>query len=59
MIMLACEYMRKRIPKVLEESRINPSGLSVQILADRDIDLGHPIERLVGRSITQWQITSV
>lgn len=59
MIMLACEYMRERIPKVLGESRINPSGLSVQILADRDIDLSHPIERLVGRSIAQWQITSV
>lgn len=55
----ACEYIRDKAPKILEDAQIAPGALSLHLLADRDFDLRHPVERLVGNSIIQWQITPV
>lgn len=59
MTMAACEYIRDKASVILEDSQIAPGELSVHVLADRDFDLRHPVERLVGNSIIQWQITPV
>ncbi len=52
----ACEYIRDKAPMMLKDAQIAPGELSAHLLADRDFDLTHAIERLVGNSITRWQI---